>query len=59
MTTEKELNVNLLRELHHLNRVERVARRENASVEDILEAIELEKSDIMEMLYQKPPLLNS
>ncbi len=32
MATEKELNVNLLRELHHLNRIERVARQENAYV---------------------------
>ncbi len=35
---------------------ERVARREDATIESILEAIEQEKADINAMLYQAPPL---
>ncbi len=55
-TNEKEITVNLLRERQHLDRIERVARKEGATVDSILEAIEQEKSDINEMLYQNPGL---
>ena len=55
---EKEINVNLIRERQHVERIERVARKEGATVESILEAIEQEKADIDTMLYQKPPLMD-
>ncbi|MBO6111644.1 MAG: hypothetical protein J6P45_01180 [Lachnospiraceae bacterium] len=53
---EKEITVNLLREKHHVDRIERAARREGATVESILEAIEQEQEEIKEMLYQNPAL---
>ena len=43
---EKEITVNLLREKHHVDRIERAARREGATVESILEAIEQEQEEI-------------
>ena len=55
-TYEKEINVNLMRERQHVERIERAARKENATIESILEVIEQEKADIDAMLYQNPPL---
>ncbi len=55
-TTEKEINVNLLERLHPLRRVKKVAMREGATIQDVIEAIESEEEDINEMLYQNPPL---
>ena len=42
---EKEINVNLIRERQHVERIERVARKEGATIESILEAIEQEKAE--------------
>lgn len=55
-TNEKEININLLRERQHVERIERAALKEGATVESILEAIEQEKKDIDAMLYQNPSL---
>ncbi len=54
---EKELNANLLRERQHLTRVRKVAVREDATVEDILAAIDEEIADIDVILYQEPPMV--
>ena len=54
---EKELNANLLRERQHLTRVKKIAMKENATVADIIEAIDDEIADIDDILYQKPPLI--
>ena len=51
---EKEINVNLMRERQHVERIERAARSEGATIESILAAIEQEKEDIDKMLYQNP-----
>lgn len=58
MATEKELNVNLLRELHHVLRIKRVAEKDGATMEEVLEAICHEEEEIKEMLYQSPPLVS-
>ena len=55
-TNEKELNANLLRERQHLTRVKKIAMKENATVADIIEAIDDEIADIDDILYQEPPL---
>ena len=54
--TEKELNVNLLREKHHVMRIKKVAMRPGATIEDVISACEDEEQEINDMLYQTPPL---
>ena len=54
---EKELNVHLFERLHLLKRIKKVAIKENATIQEILDVIEDEENDIKEMLYQKPPLI--
>ena len=58
-TNEKEITVNLLREKQHLTRVRKVASKENATIQEVLEAIDDEISDIDMMLYQEPPRNNN
>lgn len=55
---EKELNISLLREKHPLQRVRKIAAKQDATIEDIINAIDDEIAYIDEMLYQKPPLMN-
>ena len=54
MPGEKEINVNLMREKHHVERIAKVVKREGSTKEDILEAINDELKQIDEMLYQSP-----
>lgn len=54
--TEKEYNGNLLDQLSILERLERVAKRTNAT--EVLEEIEFERNQINRKLYQKPLLIN-
>ena len=56
LTSEKEINVNLLERLHPLKRIKKIALKEGATIQDVIEAIEEEEADINEMLYQNPPL---
>ncbi len=56
LSNEKELNVNLFERLHLLKRIKKVAIKEGATIEEVIEAIESEEADINEMLYQNPPL---
>lgn len=58
LTSEKEININLLERLHILRRIKKVVKKENVKIEEILEAIEEEEADIKEMLYQKPPYMD-
>lgn len=55
--TEKEYNGNLLDQLTLLERLEMIAKKENAS--DTLSQIAFEKRCIERKLYQKPPLIDS
>lgn len=55
MPGEKELNVNLFERLDLLDRLERVARKENC--EPVLQEIAFERKLIERKLYQKPPLI--
>ncbi|RKI43939.1 hypothetical protein D7V86_02150 [bacterium D16-51] len=57
MPGEKEINVNLFERLDLLDRIERVAKRENC--EPVLQEIEFERKLIERKLYQKPPLADS
>lgn len=54
MPGEKELNCNLFERLDLLDRLERVARRENCK--PVLDEIEFERKLIERKLYQQPPL---
>ncbi|MCI8783462.1 hypothetical protein AALD74_22105 [Lachnospiraceae bacterium 48-21] len=54
MPGEKELNVNLFERLDLLDRLERVAKKENC--EPVLQEIEFERKLIERKLYQNPPL---
>lgn len=56
MPSEKELNINLLREKHRIEHIKRAALKEGATIQDILDAIEVEEAEINEMLYQNPAL---
>ncbi|MBQ7564001.1 MAG: hypothetical protein IJT16_08430 [Lachnospiraceae bacterium] len=56
MPTEKELNINLLREKHRVERIKRAALREGATIQDVLNAIAEEEAELNEMLYQNPAL---
>ena len=51
---EKELNCYLLDQISILERLERVAKKTNAT--EVLEEIEFERNQINRKLYQKPPL---
>ena len=53
---EKEYNGILFDQVSILDRIERVARRTNAT--EVLEEIEFERSQINRKLYQKPPLID-
>ena len=53
---EKEYNGNLFDQLSILERIERVAKKENA-VETLAE-IDFEKQQINRKLYQQPPIKN-
>ncbi len=53
---EKEYNGYLFDQLSILERLERVARNENA--EAVLREIEFERRQIERKLYQKPPLIS-
>lgn len=55
--TEKEYNGNLLDQLTLLERIEILAKKDNAI--DTLSQIEFEKKCINRKLYQKPPLTDS
>lgn len=55
MPGETELNVNLFERLDLLDRLERVARKENC--EPVLQEIAFERKLIERKLYQKPPLI--
>ena len=55
--TEKEYNGNLLDQLTLLERLEIVAKKDNAT--ETLNQIEFEKKCINRKLYQKPPLLEN
>ncbi len=57
MPGEKEINVNLFERLDLLDRLERVAKRENC--EPVLQEIEFERKLIERKLYQKPPLIHA
>ncbi len=57
MPGEKELNINLFERLDLLDRLERVAKRENC--EPVLQEIEFERKLIERKLYQTPPLGNN
>ena len=56
MASERKTIVELQERLHPLRRVKRAALKEGATIQDVLEAIEYEEADILEMLYQQPPL---
>lgn len=56
MASEKELNVNLFERLHLVQRIRDVATKDDATIQDILNALDTEEKYIKEMLYQKPPL---
>ncbi len=58
-TNEKEININLMERLHLLKRIKKVATKEGATVQEIIEAIDDEAADINEMLYQNPPLTDN
>lgn len=53
---EKEYNGYLFDQLSILERLERVAKSENA--EKVLKEIEFERKQIERKLYQKPPLVS-
>ena len=53
---EKEYNGYLFDQISILDRLERVAKKTNAT--EVLEEIEFERSQINRKLYQKPPLIN-
>lgn len=53
---EKEYNGILFDQVSILDRIERVARRTNAT--EVLEEIEFERSQINRKLYQEPPLID-
>lgn len=55
--TEKEYNGNLFDQISILDRLERVAKRTNAT--EVLEEIEFERAQINRKLYQKPPLIDA
>lgn len=57
MPGEKEINVNLFERLDLLDRLERVAKRENC--EPVLQEIEFERKVIERKLYQKPLLIHA
>ena len=57
MPDEKELNINLFERLDLLDRLERVAKRENC--EPILQEIAFERKLIERKLYQKLPLTDA
>ena len=54
MATDKELNILLFDQLELLERLEKVAKRTNAT--EMLEAIAEEKNCVNRKLYQHPPL---
>lgn len=56
VNSEKEYNGYLFDQLSILERLERVARNENA--EGVLKEIEFERRQIERKLYQKPPLVS-
>lgn len=53
---EKEYNGYLFDQLSILERLERVAKKENA--EEVIKEIEFERRQIERKLYQKPPLVS-
>lgn len=53
---EKEYNGYLFDQISILDRLERVAKKTNAT--EVLEEIEFERSQINRKLYQKPLLIN-
>lgn len=55
-TNEKEYNGNLFDQLSILERIERVAKKENAA--ETLAEIDFEKQQINRKLYQQLPLKN-
>ena len=59
MASEKELNVNLMERLHIVQRIRKVAAKEGATIEEVLEALDTEEMYIAEMLYQQPPLYSA
>lgn len=56
LINEKEYNGNLFDQLSILERIERVAKKENAV--ETLSEIDFEKQQINRKLYQQPPLKN-
>ncbi len=57
MQGEQEINVGLFERLDLLDRLERVAKKENC--EPVLQEIAFERKLIERKLYQKPPLIGS
>ena len=55
MAIEKELNINLMERLHIINRI-KAAAEEYSCPEEVMKVILREEKDILEMLYQDPPL---
>lgn len=56
LINEKEYNGNLFDQLSILERIERVAKKENAA--GTLAEIDFEKQQINRKLYQQPPIKN-